>query len=100
MPSYMLLIRPIFRVAWQEKPVAIEVNQLLAGNAFFDEFLAIDHNPVIVADGPEATVELPVGVLGKRKTIARVVVAAEGGDQGAVLAAAEADQPGASIGLV
>ena len=56
--------------------MAIEVNQLLAGDAFFDELLAVNDNPVIVADGPEATVKLPVCVFGKGQAVAGVVVAA------------------------
>ena len=64
MPPQMRVLRPILRIARQEKTVALEVGELLAGNAFFDEPIVVDDDAEVVGDGPKAAVELPVGILG------------------------------------
>lgn len=76
MPCQVRRLWPVFRIARQEKVMAVEVGELLAGDAFFDELISVDDPPAIIADRPQATVELPVGVLAEGETVARVVVAA------------------------
>ena len=50
MPRQVRRLRPILRLAGQEQAVALEVGKFLAGDAFFDEPVAVNHNPVVVGD--------------------------------------------------
>ena len=55
-PIQIVGLRPVLGIAGQEKPVPVEIRQALTGHAGLNEGIAVDLDPEIVANGPQAAV--------------------------------------------
>ncbi len=77
-PGEMLPGGPVGGVCGEGDFSVFQAGEQEGGFAGFGEVPFGDEDGVVVADGPEAVVEEPVGVFGKGDAVGQVVVAATG----------------------